>query len=94
MRKGKEMLLRKALALQAILYIGATEAAGLSKAKSALESLSEQLLIIIPVVATLALIGIGAAYSLNWISRDQLFNWCKGVLLAGSASEIVALFFS
>ena len=94
MKMGKDWLLKTALFLQTILYIGVVEAAGLDKAKSALESFSEALLVIIPVVATLALIGIGLAYTLQWISRDQLFNWGKGVLLAGSASEIVALFFS
>lgn len=67
-------------------------AAGLSKAKGALDGFLAELHIIVPVVATIVLICLALAYSWRMIQKDTLVQWGVGIVIAGSAAEIVAVF--
>lgn len=67
-------------------------AGGLAKAKGALDSFLSELHVIVPVAATIVLICLGLAYSWRMIQKDTLVQWGVGIIIVGSAAEIVALF--
>lgn len=67
---------------------------GLSKAKGFFETLQTELLTVIPVVAAIALLILAVGYANNMIDKKTLYNWVIGIIIAGSATEVVALFFS
>ena len=69
-------------------------AAGLDKAQSFAEQLKDQLYLIIPVVAVIAMLVLAGMYSAGMARKETIVHWFIGVILAGSATEIVALFFT
>ena len=69
-------------------------AAGLSKAKGIVEDFKQELLTIIPIVAIIALILLGIGYATKHVEKDTFIRWAIGIIVAGSAAEITALFFS
>lgn len=69
-------------------------AQGLLKAKSILESFKAELLTIIPVVAVIALLLLAVGYATKFVEKDTFVRWAIGVIIAGSAAQITALFFT
>ncbi|WP_332065809.1 VirB2 family type IV secretion system major pilin TrwL [Bartonella sp. CB189] len=66
---------------------------GLKKAASALQTLKDQLDLIIPVAAAVILLCLAIGYAGRFIERDTFLRWSVGVILAGSAAEISKMFF-
>lgn len=68
-------------------------AQGLSKAKGAFETIESEIMIIIPVVAAIALILAGIGYATKFLEKDTFIRWAVGIIIIGSVSEVIALFF-
>lgn len=69
-------------------------AAGLDKAKGVLESFQTELTTIIPIAATLLLVIMAVGYAGRFMEKDTFVRWAIGIIVAGSAAQITALFFS
>jgi type IV secretory pathway VirB2 component (pilin) len=69
-------------------------AAGLDQAQGFLEQLKSQLTTIIPIVAVISMLVLGVMYANGMVRKETLVHWFIGVILAGSATELVALFFT
>lgn len=69
-------------------------AQGLQKGKGILEKFNTELTTIIPVVATIILVLLAIGYAWKMVEKDTFVRWGVGVLIAGSAAQIVALFFT
>ncbi|WP_074381493.1 VirB2 family type IV secretion system major pilin TrwL [Bartonella doshiae] len=68
--------------------------AQLTNAKGVLEKFEEQLKIIIPIAATVILLGLAIGYAGRYIEKDTFIRWAIGVIVAGSAAELAKLLFS
>lgn len=64
---------------------------GLTKGKTALQFLLDNLLIILPLAAVIIGIIIAVLYSAEIMRKDDAVRWVTGVLLAGSVAEIVVM---
>lgn len=73
---------------------GPASAAGLDKAQSFLDTLRGQILTIVPILAVISMLFIGVMYAMGMLRKETLAHWFVGLVLAGSATEIVALFFA
>lgn len=71
-----------------------TTTGGLAKAKGVLEDFEEQLTDIIPIVAIIALAILGIGYATKFVEKDTFFRWAVGIIIAGSAAQLTALFFT
>ncbi|EJF76407.1 VirB2 family type IV secretion system major pilin TrwL [Bartonella birtlesii] len=69
------------------------QARALDKAKTALEGLQAQLKIIIPIAAAIILLCLAIGYAGRYIEKDTFVRWAVGVVIAGSATELVAMLF-
>ncbi|WP_273720597.1 MULTISPECIES: VirB2 family type IV secretion system major pilin TrwL [unclassified Bartonella] len=69
------------------------QAKTLDKAKTALETLQNQLKIIVPLAATVILLCLAIGYAGRYIEKDTFVRWAVGVVIAGSAAELVAMLF-
>ena len=49
---------------------------------------------IIPIVAIIALVALGIGYATKFVEKDTFVRWAIGIIIAGSAAQITALFFS
>ncbi len=67
---------------------------GLDKVASVLNVISTTLKTVIPAAAGLVLLGLGLSYAAGIIEKDTFIRWGIGVVIAGSASEITAMFIS
>ncbi|USP01191.1 VirB2 family type IV secretion system major pilin TrwL [Bartonella taylorii] len=66
----------------------------LDKAKKALEALQKDLIgNIIPIAAAVILLCLAIGYAGRYIGRDTFVRWAIGVVIAGSATELVAMLF-
>ena len=65
-----------------------THATGLQKAKGILELIKTEILGIVPVIAVIALIGLGVGYAMNSIQKETFMRWAVGLIIVGSASQI------
>lgn len=77
-----------------VLSLAATRpaaAAGLDQAESVLTSLESDLTTIIPIAATVALMIAGLLYAMRMMHKDTFVHWFIGILIVGSASEIVSV---
>ncbi|WP_323000544.1 VirB2 family type IV secretion system major pilin TrwL [Denitromonas sp.] len=83
-----------AIATGAVITSPAFAGTGLSKAKGILETFRDELLTIIPIVAIIALISLGIGYATKFVEKDTFVRWSIGIIIAGSAAQITALFFS
>ena len=83
-----------ALVLGAVITSPAFAGTGLSKAKGILETFRDELLTIIPIVAIIALVALGIGYATKFVEKDTFVRWAIGIIIAGSAAQITALFFS
>ena len=79
------------------LLAGASHAAfaqsmgGLSRAQTTLQTLKDNLDIILPIAAVIIGVIIFVLYSAEVMRKDDAIRWGIGVLLAGSAAELVVL---
>ncbi|PIT70412.1 VirB2 family type IV secretion system major pilin TrwL [Bartonella tribocorum] len=68
--------------------------ASLTNAKNALETLKNDLFKnIIPVAAAVILLCLAIGYAGRYIEKDTFIRWAIGVIIAGSATQLAALFF-
>jgi len=74
------------------LAVPMAHAQGLTKATGFLESISSQLKVWIPIVAVISGLALVVAYWFNFIQKDTFIRWLIGLIIAGSVTEIVALF--
>lgn len=64
---------------------------GLSRAQSTLQTLKDNLDVILPIAAVIIGVIIFVLYSAEVMRKDDAIRWGIGVLLAGSAAELVML---
>jgi len=64
---------------------------GLQRAEGALQTLLDNLYIILPIAAIIVGVVIAVLYAAEVMRKDDAVRWMIGVVLAGSAAEIVAL---
>ncbi|WP_273759186.1 VirB2 family type IV secretion system major pilin TrwL [Bartonella sp. ML70XJBT.G] len=68
--------------------------AQLGKAKGALEALKTDLITnIIPIAAAVILLCLAIGYAGRYIGKDTFVRWAVGVVIAGSATELVTMLF-
>lgn len=94
--KNLKSIPARASAAYLTLAVAATESAqaqGLQKAKGIMDTIKAELLTIIPVAAVVILICLAIGYAGRFIEKDTFVRWAIGVIIAGSASEIVAMLF-
>jgi hypothetical protein len=83
--------------MTALLLCSITQAAsaqsigGLSRAQTTLQTLRDNLDVILPIAAIIIGIIIFVLYSAEVMRKDDAIRWGIGVLLAGSAAELVVL---
>lgn len=64
---------------------------GLSRAQTTLQTLKDNLDVILPIAAVIIGVIIFVLYSAEVMRKDDAIRWGVGVLLAGSAAELVVL---
>ncbi|WP_375666182.1 VirB2 family type IV secretion system major pilin TrwL [Bartonella sp. TT121SHDZB] len=69
------------------------QAQNLDPAQKALNTFKTQLIGIIPIAAAVILLCLAIGYAGRYIEKDTFIRWAIGVIIAGSASELVALLF-
>ncbi|GAA4657728.1 VirB2 family type IV secretion system major pilin TrwL [Bartonella pachyuromydis] len=66
----------------------------LSKAKTALEALQNDLIKnLIPIAAAVILLCLAIGYAGRYIEKDTFIRWAIGVVIAGSATQLVGMLF-
>ena len=65
--------------------------AGLEKAKSVLDTIKTEILGIVPVIAVIALIGLGIGYAINSVQKETFMRWGAGLIIVGSAAQITTM---
>jgi type IV secretory pathway VirB2 component (pilin) len=68
-------------------------AGGLSRATSVVNELTSDVRTMIPLVAVVILLCLGIAWGARWIRFVTLLQFGAGVILAGSAAEVVSMLF-
>ncbi|WP_273759189.1 VirB2 family type IV secretion system major pilin TrwL [Bartonella sp. ML70XJBT.G] len=76
-----------------ITHPACAQAQTLGKAKTALEGLQKELGTIIPIAAAIILLGLAIGYAGRYIEKDTFVRWAIGVVIAGSAVELVNMLF-
>ncbi len=66
-------------------------AQGLEKAKGILELIKTEILGIVPLVAVIALIGLGIGYAMNSVQKETFVRWAVGLIIIGSAAQITKM---
>ena len=97
--KGANRILRNAATACAVVALSAglaspAMASGLDTAKGFLDTLKGQILTIVPIIAVISMLFMGVFYAMGMMRKETLVHWFIGVALAGSAAELVSLFFS
>jgi len=77
-----------------LLLAESAEAAGLTRAASVVNSLTSDVRTLIPLVAVVALIVLAVMWGLRVIRFATLCQFGAGIVLAGSAAEVVTMLFS
>ena len=83
-----------ALILAATTEVAMAQTGGLSKAKTVMESFKTELTSIIPTIAVIALLALGSGYATKFVEKDTFVRWGIGIIIAGSAAQLTALFFT
>ncbi|WP_375606605.1 MULTISPECIES: VirB2 family type IV secretion system major pilin TrwL [unclassified Bartonella] len=65
----------------------------LQNAKTALTDLQTDLKVIIPIAAAVILLCLAIGYAGRYIGKDTFVRWAIGVVIAGSATQLVTLLF-
>ena len=66
-------------------------ATGLQKAKGILDIIKTEILSIVPIIAVIALIGLGIGYALNSVQKETFMRWAVGLIIVGSAAQITSM---
>ena len=66
-------------------------ATGLQKAKGILDIVKSEILSIVPIIAVIALIGLGIGYALNSVQKETFMRWAVGLIIVGSAAQITSM---
>ncbi|WP_273718672.1 MULTISPECIES: VirB2 family type IV secretion system major pilin TrwL [Bartonella] len=69
-------------------------AATLKHAEGALTKLQTDLKVIIPIAAAIILLCLAIGYAGRYIGKDTFVRWAIGVVIAGSATQLVTLLFT
>ncbi|WP_273754895.1 VirB2 family type IV secretion system major pilin TrwL [Bartonella sp. MM73XJBT.G] len=72
----------------------ANQPATLKNAKKALDDLTSDLTIIIPLAAGVILLCLAIAYAGRYIEKSTFIRWAVGVVIAGSATQLAKLLFT
>jgi type IV secretory pathway VirB2 component (pilin) len=83
-----------AVAAAMALTTGSAEAQGLSRARSVLDTLRGEIMLLVPVVAVLSLVVLGVLWGLRVIRFHTLAQWGGGILVVGCASQLVSMLLS
>lgn len=65
--------------------------AGLEKAKTVLDTIKTEILTIVPLIAVIALIGLGIGYAINSVQKETFMRWGAGLIIVGSAAQITTM---
>ncbi|WP_375662809.1 VirB2 family type IV secretion system major pilin TrwL [Bartonella sp. CL266QHHD] len=65
----------------------------LQNAETALTGLQADLKVIIPIAAAVILLCLAIGYAGRYIGKDTFVRWAVGVVIAGSATQLVTLLF-
>ncbi|WP_375630584.1 MULTISPECIES: VirB2 family type IV secretion system major pilin TrwL [unclassified Bartonella] len=65
----------------------------LTNAKNALTELQTDLKVILPIAAAVILLCLAIGYAGRYIGKDTFVRWAVGVVIAGSATQLVTLLF-
>jgi hypothetical protein len=90
MRKAEVRVVGAGLAM---LLATPAYAGGLSKANSVVTELTADVRTMVPLIAVFILLCLGVAWGAKWIRFVTLLQFGAGVILAGSAAEIVSMLF-
>lgn len=71
-----------------------TGGGGLQKAKGVMDDFKAELTDIIPTIAVIALLALGIGYATKFVEKDTFVRWGIGIIIAGSAAQLTALFFT
>lgn len=80
------------ISTSAVMISSPAFAGGLSKMKGGLDSFMSDYTLLIPTVATLALMVIGLGYSMKFLQKQDVIQWGIGILIVGSAGTLAAAF--
>lgn len=83
-----------ALSLVVTTEVAMAQTGGLAKAKGVMESFKVELTDIIPTIAVIALLALGVGYATKFVEKDTFVRWAIGIIIAGSAAQLTALFFT
>ena len=64
---------------------------GLTRTRTAVGKFRDELVLLAPILAIIACIIIGVLYAKDMIRKETMWQWLVGVVIAGSAVELVAL---
>lgn len=92
--KGRTAANILGIMLVAAMVAQPAHAQGLSNAKSVLDGFLSELKTIVPVAATIALIGLALAYAAKMVEKDTLIRWGIGIIVAGSAGTLATTLFA
>ncbi|WP_375648383.1 VirB2 family type IV secretion system major pilin TrwL [Bartonella sp. MU70NMGDW] len=68
--------------------------AKLTNADTALKALQTDLKLLIPIAAAVILLCLAIGYAGRYIGKDTFVRWAIGVVIAGSATELVGMLFT
>lgn len=89
-QQAMQMTARAALfAFAALACASPALADGLDGAKSTLEGVLADVKVIVPILATLGLIGCGVAYAFRWVELKQIVTFAIGCIIVGAAGAFV-----
>ncbi|VEJ42039.1 TrbC/VIRB2 family [Bartonella elizabethae] len=71
----------------------ANNAKVLTNAQTALTDLQTDIKIIIPIAAAIILLCLAIGYAGRYIGKDTFVRWAVGVVIAGSATQLVTMLF-
>ncbi|EJF97435.1 hypothetical protein MEE_00063 [Bartonella elizabethae F9251 = ATCC 49927] len=69
------------------------QAVTLKNAQTALTELQADIKIIIPLAAAIILLCLAIGYAGRYIGKDTFVRWAVGVVIAGSATQLVTMLF-
>jgi len=75
-----------------IAYVLPASAQGLTRARTILESLQENIEILIPIFAVIVGIVVWGFYMARWMERDAFIRWLIGLVGVASVAQVVAMF--
>jgi hypothetical protein len=78
-------------ALSFIVLSMEAHAEGLAKAKGVLDTIKTEILTIVPIIAVIALIGLGIGYAINSVQKETFMRWGAGLIIIGSAVQITTM---